>query len=192
MATVAKKLNPGKTIKKNVGKDTLNESLAKELKGLIPKLDAEGLAFLVEQARVHLYNMQVDKLNKAAIAAQTASSKAASIRGSSSSKKSGNSKLSGASKSVKEELRITGAESGSSYYLFYRNSNVMFSRSEMTHLVKIVNVPGTDLEIRERLYRWIERERQDIFALVPFANKSDDRLKTISALIKKNFKLRDR
>jgi hypothetical protein len=46
--------------------DTERESLVKELKSLIPRLDSEGLAFLVEQAKIHLYNMQVDELNKTA------------------------------------------------------------------------------------------------------------------------------
>ena len=40
------------------------ESLAKELRSLIPKLDEEGLTFLIEQAHIHLYNLQVDSLNK--------------------------------------------------------------------------------------------------------------------------------
>jgi hypothetical protein len=56
---------------KNGSADT--SALAKELRLLIPKLDVEGLSFLVEQAKVHLYNMQVDKINRAEIArAETA------------------------------------------------------------------------------------------------------------------------
>ena len=159
------------------------ESLARELRGLIPKLDSEGLAFLVEQARVHLYNMQVTELNKAAHSANAAALRKAAI-----SKKTGQAKAPGSSKSTDGALRIEGTESGSSYYLYYRNSNVMFSRGEMTHLVKMVNAAGTDLEIRERLYNWFERERRDIFALVPMANKSDERLKALVKVIKKSFK----
>ena len=168
--------------KKAAGKDLAKESLAKELKSLIPKLDSPGLAFLVEQARVHLYNMQVDKLNKAAQAANVASARTKSIAG-----KAGKE----SSKGVGENLKIGGTDSGSSYYIYYRNSNVMFSRGEMTHLVKIANGKGADSEIRERLYNWFERERKDIFALIPMANKNDPRLKTIITVIKKNFKLRD-
>jgi len=161
---------------KKSGSDAQRELLAKELKSLIPKLDSEGLAFLVEQARVHLYNMQVDELNEAAIAADSARQKSRTI--------------SGKAKSSDGTMRIDATESGSSFYLQYRNDNIMFSRDEMIHLVKIANGDGSDLEIRERLYAWFDRERRDIFSLVPIANKFDDKLKSLSALIKKNFKVR--
>ena len=172
------------TEKSNIGKrnkkDTEQESLAKELGDLIPQLDSEGLAFLVEQARVHLYNIQVVELNKAAQAVNTASARTAGItQGKKASKPGGG------------NLRIGGSESGSSYYFYYRNSNVMFAKDEMMHLVKIANGPGTDLEIRERLYNWFERERKDIFALIPMADKFDDRLKALVALLKKSFKIRE-
>ena len=165
--------------KKTSSKNREQVLLANELQSLIPQLDSEGLAFLVEQARVHLYNMQVDKLNKAAVDVNTASRRAAGI--------ARNQK---AAKPQNEKLRIDGSESGSSYYLYYRNSNIMFARDEIIHLVKIAKAPGTDLEIRERLYNWFERERKDIFALLPMADKFDDRLKALAALLKKNFKIR--
>ena len=172
-----KKGAAGKTVKKAGEKDEVRESLAKELRNVIPRLDTEGLAFLVEQARVHLYNMQVDELNKAAQAANAASAKAAGI-----------SRARGTSKSAGENLRINGTESGSSYYLRYGNDDVMFSRGEINHLVRIINAEGTDLEIRERLYNWFDRERRDVFAVVPIKDKFDDNLKALVALFKKTFK----
>jgi len=160
-------------------KDTRRESLAEELRGLIPQLDSEGLAFLVEQARVHLYNMQVEELNKAADADASA--------GAAGPKRGGGAK--GSSKAADRKLRISGTESGSSYYLYYGNSDVMFSRGEMIRLVKIVNAKGTDFEIRERLYKWFDRERKDVFATVPIKDKFDDRLKALAELLKKSFKI---
>ena len=177
---MAKKSNAGKNAD---SKDAEREFLVKELRGLIPKLDSEGLAFLVEQGRIHLYNMQVDELNKAALAADAASARV---------KAGGKSKSVGTAKpaaSGKESYKITGTESGSSYYLHCPNDEIMFSRSEMAQLVKIANGKGTDLEIRERLYNWFERERRDIFAAVPMKNKFDDRLKIIAKLIKKSFSI---
>jgi len=164
-------------------KDAQKESLAKELKSLIPQLDSEGLAFLVEQARVHLYNMQVEELNKAAVAADAAAVRSASLSG-----KAGPGR--GSSKTGDENFRIDGSESGSSYYLHYRNNEVMFARDEMAHLVKIANGEGTDLEIRERLYNWFDRERRDVFAVVPMKDKFDEHLKALAKFLKKNFKLR--
>ena len=150
--------------------------LAKELRSLIPKLDSEGLAFLVEQARIHLYNMQVDELNKAAEAANAASSRKGTIA------KAGQSKADG--------FRIDGTDSGSSYYLYYRNGSVMLSRDEMIQLVKIVNANRSELENRELLYNWLARERKDIFALIPIKDQFDERLKILLRYIKKSFMLR--
>ena len=157
--------------------DTERDSLAKELRSLIPKMDAQGLAFLVEQSRIHLYNMEVVELNKAAAAA-----KAASLRKGAVVKKTRQTK--------NDTLRIEGTKSGSSYYLYYQNSSIMFSRDEMIRLVKIVNIKETDLEIRERLFDWLVRERKDFFAVLPLKDKFDERLKAFAKLIKKNFKLR--
>jgi len=166
--------------------DIERDSLAKELRGLIPKLDSGGLAFLVEQAKVHLYNMRVEELNKSAIAANAAAIKSAGAkRGQGSPKAAGG--------NVRNTpLRIDGSESGSSYYLYYRNGDVMFSRNEMIRLVKIASAPGTDLEIRERLYNWFDRERKDVFAVLPMRDKFDDHLKALAALLKKNFRFREK
>ena len=164
--------------KKSSG-DSRREILAKELKGLIPKLDSEGLEFLVEQAKIHLYNMQVTELNESALA------EAASAQTKTRGRKPAAGKSSGADK-----FRIEGTESGSSYYLYYGNGDLMFSKNEMVRLVKIVSAEGTDLDIRERLYNWFERERVDVFAVLPIKTKSDPRLKTLAELIKKTFRLR--
>lgn len=144
------------------------EVLVKKLRSLIPRLDAEGLSFLVEQARVHLYNMQVEELNKMS-AGSGAAAKQAKRR---------------------DGFRLEGSESGSSYYIIYNNDWIMFSRDEMAQLARIISAPGTDLEIRERFYRWLERERRDVLVSIPMADKFDDKLKALVVLIKKTFKLK--
>ena len=175
--------------------DAQAKALAKELRDLIPKLDSEGLAFLVEQAKVHLYNMRVDELNKAQEADDAAASrtgKAGKGTGSAGSGRVGSvaKPASRAGGRADKNFRIDGTESGSSYYLHYGNNELMFSRNEMIHLVKMVNAGGTDLEIRERLYNWFEQERRDAFSVIPMKNKFDEHLKALVAHVKKNFKLR--
>jgi hypothetical protein len=155
----------GKTAKS----ENPGEALAKELCSLIPRLDAEGLRFLIEQAQVHLYNMQVEELNKTLNRSRPA---AASKTGKGS-----------------DEIRVEGSPSGSSFYLSYHGQSVMFSRDEIIALVKLVNGPGTALEIAGRLFDWFDRERADVFALIPMADKFDDRLKEITRTVKKNFRI---
>ena len=159
-------------------KDNPTDALAKELQALIPRLDAEGLEFLIEQAQVHLYNMQVDELNrtmerKAAAKAAMADTKV----------KTGK---------IQDVLRIEGSPSGSSFYIVCNGQSIMFSRDEIIHMVHIVCAPGTKLEIQEHLLDWFTRERRDVFSVIPIADKFDERLNKIAALLKKNYRIRTR
>jgi len=152
--------------------DKIRTSLVNELRNLIPKLDSEGLAFLVKQARIHLYNMKVDELNKAAqVVNSIRSDSATNVQ----------------AKAKKEHFDIKPTSAG--FYLRYQNDGVIFSKPEMVQLVKIVNGQGTVGEITGRLFNWLEKERKDIFRVIPIKDKSDNSLRILASIIKKNFKL---
>jgi hypothetical protein len=183
MAKVLKKIASKKKTasgskKKNVkGKINLErDNLAKELKSLIPKLDEEGLAFLVKQAHVHLYNMQVDALNKTMI--KDEARKKTSVSG----KK--------ASPAEDDFIDIKLSETGSSYFVLYSNQWISFSKGEITAMVKIALGEGSELEIKERLFNWLSRERNDMLYSAAIANKFDNKLISLINLLKVNFKLK--
>jgi len=162
------------------GSNREKEDLAKELKSMIPKLDEEGLAFLVKQAHVHLYNMQVDALNKTMIREEERSRKSVS----------GKTKPKARPSADNDFLDIKMSDSGSSYFLLYSNQWISFSKTEIADLAKIALGDGTDLEIRERVFNWLLRERNDILNTASLANKFDNRLNTLIDLLKENFKLK--
>jgi len=164
----------------SVKKSSEKTSLAKELVSLIPRLDEEGLAFLVKQAHVHLYNMQVQALNQTIIKdAQRKSANAAKTR-----------------KTIKKSndgfSEIKMSDSGSNYYIVYSNEWITFTGQEITSMVKITKGEGTGMEIRERLFNWLARERKDLLVIASIADKSDDKLKSLILLLNKNFKLKAR
>jgi hypothetical protein len=156
------------------------DALAKELRSLIPKLDEEGLSFLIEQANIHLYNMEVEKLNSK-IAGTASPQKGSGKTGTKKAKPGA---------PPPEDMHIEASESGSSYYIVFQGKWIMFSRDEMIQLVKIASVKDTDLEIRGRLYVWLENERRDVFSSIPIRDKFDDRLKALAKMLKTGFKLR--
>ena len=177
--TAKKKPVTGKT---KAGKKTNNpkDVLAKELKSLIPRLDAEGLRFLIEQAQVHLYNMQVDELNRTmerSVSARAAAKTAAAGRKPKPGKTQGT-------------LRIEGSPTGSSFYLYNNGQSVMFSRSEIIRMVNIACAPLTKIEIQENLLNWFMKERRDIFSTISIADKFDKRLSKIAELLKKNYRVK--
>jgi hypothetical protein len=152
--------------KKQKSPPSRREALAKELRALIPRLDAEGLSFLIEQAQVHLYNMQVEELNTALT----------------------RSRGGGENAPPPESFRIEG--SGGSYYIVYNNEWIMFTKDEMLHIAKIVSAPGTDPEIGERLYNWFVRERRDVLKSMSMADKFDPKMAELIKRIKKTFTVR--
>lgn len=151
-------------------------ALARELRSLIPRLDAEGLQFLIEQAQVHLYNMQVDELNRSRESMAAAKTKTAKARGQSAAGDA-------------EEIRIEGAEGSGSFYIVYRGNWVIFSRDEIAQMLRILSAPLTGTERRTNLFNWIVRERRDLFAVIPMADPADRRLKKIAELLTGNFRL---
>jgi hypothetical protein len=166
-----------KSTKAKGGKNIEKEKLAKELITLIPKLDEEGLAFLVKQAQVHLYNMQVDALNKTMIKDEERAKKSVSGK-------------TGKSSSVEDFWDIKISETGSSYYIVYHNEWIAFSKEEITAIVKIALGEGTELEIKERLFNWLSRERNDLLYTASIAKKFDIKLESLIKLLRENFKLR--
>ena len=163
-----------KKTKEKPGKPDRNgnkEQLLKELRGLLPRLDEDGLVLLIEQAQIHLYNMQVDEFNNTV----------ARTRG-----------ISGKKESQKQEkgLRIEAGGDKSSYYIVYNGQWLMFTDTEMLALVKIVSTKDPDEDLAERLYRWFERERMDIFEVIPIENRFDPELFKVLELIRKTFKIK--
>jgi hypothetical protein len=175
-----KKAAPSRPKKKSAkakgGKNIEKEKLAKELLILIPKLDEDGLAFLVKQAQVHLYNMQVDALNKTMIKDEERVKKSAFVK----TKKP----------ATEDFCDIKISETGSSYYIVYHNEWIAFSKEEITAIVKIAFSEGTELEVKERLFNWLSRERNDLLYTASIAKKFDNKLESLIKLLRENFKLR--
>jgi len=174
------KNNKSKTVpaKGSAKKAAVKDTLTKELKVLIPKLDEEGLAFLVKQAHIHLYNMQVDALNQTII-------KDAERQKSTSAKAK---KIVNAGNSGFGDIKIS--ETGSGYHILCNNQWISFTTREITSMVKLVYGEGTELEVRGRLHAWLSNERRDLLLTAGIANKFDDKLKVLVSLLKKNFKLK--
>jgi len=169
----AAKARPGTTPKAKAAaprkaRTTGRQALAAELSSLIPELDSEGLAFLVEQARVHLYNMRVAELEDAAVEAERASTRVHPA-------------------AIADEFQIHAAGSGSSYDLVWHDKWKMFTDEEMLAMVRITSNKDPVVDVGGRLYRWLLAERGDVLADIPFSGLADPKLKKLVALLRKTF-----
>ncbi len=143
----------------------------KELLALLPELDEEGVAFLLEQAKVHRYNMEVEKLN--AISDRVA---AAGPRPTPAGPKPTNS-----------ALRIERSADGATYHLVAGSDWKMFTAEEMAALVRISRSGEADEEISRRLRAWFARERRDVFLDLGLDGPSIGMAKDIARLLVATF-----
>jgi len=149
------------------------KALAAELASLMPQLDSEGLAFLIEQARVHIYNMRVAELEDAAVEAERASNRVHATR-------------------VAEEFQIHAAGNGSSYDLVWHDKWKMFTDEEMLAMVRITSSKDAVADVAGRLYRWLLAERRDVIADIPFSGLADPKLRKLVALLRKTFAVKSK
>ena len=160
------------------------DTLAKELKSLIPKLDEEGLAFLLKQANIHLYNMQVDELNRKIT--EDSLRVNASSRKKTSASKTKESKKTAKADGCFKDIKISGSKTG--YHILCNTQWIAFTTKEISSMVKISKGTGTNLEVAGRLYNWLSRERSDLLNTASIVNKFDENLKSLVSMLKKNFK----
>jgi hypothetical protein len=142
-----------------------------ELFALLPELDDSGLAFLLEQAKVHRYNMEVERLN--AISERAAAG--------------GSSRGTGAGELRAGELRIERSADGSTYHLIAGNDWKMFTAEEMASLVRITRSGEGAEEISRRLRAWLARERKDVYLDLGLNGPSIGMARDIAELLGKTF-----
>lgn len=165
----------------------LHRKLAAELADLIPLLDEEGLAFLVEQANVHLYNRGIERLNADLEEAERMASGAAAGK---TGRKGRGASPATPGQAEAAPLRIERSPSGSSYHLVAGGKWKMFSDSEMLSMVKIAQAKDPVPEVAGRLYAWLSAERPDAFVDLDIAGANDPKLSGLVALLRAKFAIR--
>lgn len=162
------------------GKDR-RAALLKELKSLLEELDEEGLDFLLEQAHVHRYNMEVERLNEAEERREAGRAEAVSVR-------AGKRPATGKTAPARvPPLRIERSQDGETYHVVSGGRYKMFAAEEMLALVRIAHANPDAAEAGRGLYRWMSRERTDALADLGFAGPSDPGLAALAALLRKSF-----
>lgn len=135
-------------------------ALLKELKALLDELDEEGLDFLLEQAQVHRYNMEVERLNEA------------------------QERRRGGRPSP---LRVERSEDGQTYHIVSEEHYKMFTSEEMLALVRIAHANADRAEGARGLYRWLSRERSDALADLGFKGPGSPGLADLAELLRRSF-----
>lgn len=145
-------------------------ALLNELKALLDELDEEGLDFLLEQAQVHRYNMEVRRLNEAQ-----------------ERRRAGRPSASGAAAPRPSPLRVERSEDGQTYHIVSEEHYKMFTAEEMLALVRIAHANADPAEGARGLYRWLARERSDALADLGLKGPGSPGLADLAELLKRSF-----
>ncbi len=142
------------------------DKVLQELRKIIKDLPEDGLQFLLEQAHVMQYNMKVDELNKAR---QKINPKTRT--------------------SQQDTLRVEKGLMGNSMILVIKGERKIMGEEEMYALVTIAHKTKTKKEGAERLYRWLDKERDDIL-LDAGIDKKDPVLGELYSYLRKHFTIK--
>lgn len=151
------------------------KKLAKELRTLLANLDSEGLLFLIEQAKIHIYNMQVIALQQGLSDIEEKRKKV---------------KLSEKSKPEKNTFRIEKSSDGSVFHIVCNGKWKLINSDEMFSILKIVNSGLDNEEIRLNLIHWFFNERADFVSDFGLADTHDLRWIEFIKILKSDFKLK--
>jgi hypothetical protein len=154
-------------------KKTAKKALAKNpalevLHAILPELDNEGISFLLEQAKVHRYNMEAERLNALA-------------------EKLGPKEPGAAGSAKAGALRIERSADGSTYHIVAGGDWKMFTAEEMAALVRISRSGEGEEEISRRLRTWFARERRDVYLDLGLDGPSVGMAKDLGKLILATF-----
>ncbi|UTC77008.1 hypothetical protein E4O04_02900 [Treponema sp. OMZ 799] len=173
--TAAKKTKaPAKKTISAYKQSAAEKKLAAELAELTKQMNAEGLLFLIEQARVHLYNMQVEALEEDLQAIEEKRTKTVSVK----------------KTQPKKDFRIERSSDGSVYHIISGGKWKLINADELFSILKIVNAKLDDNEIRLNLIHWFFKERGDFVADLGLADTHDPRWLELIKLLKTNFKIK--
>ncbi len=154
-----------------------HKRLAAELISIIPELDEEGLSFLIEQARVHVYNMEVSRIEEEAAESDTANLNKKGDYAREPDKAPAN-------------FRIERSSSGSSYHLISGGKWKMYNEDEMMRIVKIASTSERVRDVAVRLHAWFAEERPDTFADLELGDACDPRLDELVVFLRSKFAIK--
>jgi hypothetical protein len=154
-------------------KEDPRSALTAELTALLPDIDEEGLAFLINQATTLIYNSKVEELNRSRERAE---------------------KLSGSSgraakKDSAPSVTITRSGRKGGFFLEIDRVRSILDEDELMDLVRIAHAAEDERDGAQRLFRRIEKDRDEII-LDSGLSPGGEKTRALYRCLKENFAIR--
>ncbi len=171
-----KKKTAGTKAKKSPKKknDPQKNSLIKQLNSIIEVLDEKGLIFLIRQAQILQYNMNIDIHNEATQKTAKPETAAADRPG-----------------MTKYSMEIVEGKDNSHFILVLNGHRNFFALDEMKKIVQICHASTNAEDASIRLYGWFSNNRKDVINNTKISNQRDPALNTIYTEIIKKYTIKD-
>lgn len=149
---------------KKIGNDE-RVNLRKQLSAIVKGIDTDGLLFLIEQANIIKYNLEVDKANK--MVAKKGDKSVNII------------------KSKTDDFVISAEKDKSAFIFILRGNRKFFTREEMRDIIKIslLNDPA-------KFYNYFAKERRDFITDCGIKSNKDPIISTIMNVLNSKYKLK--
>ncbi len=166
------------------------QALLDELLTLLPLLDEECLAALVQSAR-NLASSLEEERNRESEYERFQQAVYETFKPKPSTKSKKNAKKTSAAKGGKTEagLAIESTEDGRFFNIVIGGKWKLFNMEEMTALAKIALVKESIPEVCPRVYAWLKRERSDMLSDFAIADGTSVRIRELVSAIRKKFKV---
>jgi len=170
-----KKEEKSKTVPKKTDNKKANSvtNYLKAINLLLKKLDEESLAFLYEQAKVLLHNLEVKKLQQEfeELDVKTITAKRQQYS--------------------KEKLEVVEADDLRHFIFVINGARNFFSRDEMKKMVKLCHSAPTVKDGMRMLYSFFENKRKDVLIDTGIDGPYDKAIETIYNYIVNNYTLKE-
>jgi hypothetical protein len=174
---------------KSVTAKSRKGELLKLLANAAKDLDEEGLEFILNQANVLIYNMQVEKLNERMTKAKSAGRGEGKKGTPGSPGKSGEAAARAGVQGV-GEVEIVEKEESGNFFIVVNNFRILFTREEMRSLVKICHASADAGDASNRLFNWFERNRKDLLIDGGIVSRTHPALESVYEILIKRYKVK--
>lgn len=166
------------------------QELVEELNKLSREIDVEGLEFLVNQAKILIHNIQINKVNSELRKLEKIDREIKKVN------LSGDSAAGAKTETDKKAVAVE--ESGDNFILVLGTSRKFLSLNEMRKIVHICQaaaleaVPESgETDAALRLYRWFKANRSDILTDGKIGNTHSPKLKELFRTIISKYKTKE-
>lgn len=174
-------MSPDPKAEEEPAPDIDRKKVLKDLRALLPKIDDEGLSFLLRQAKVLVHNNKIDKLNEEIDELNVERSKAGKKKSAQKGKKKGAGK-SGIF------IDIEDRPNTSSFILKTPDTRKILNRAELRAVAKICHANPDAPSGASALYRWLKKERSDILSDARIRDPHSPLLADLYHLVKGRYK----